>query len=1046
MINKIIEYSLNNKFIILLFSVILIVVGVRALYHTPLDAIPDVSDNQVIVYTEWQGRSPQIIEDQITYPLASNLQGLPEVKAVRATSFFGFSMIYIIFEENVDIYWARTRVLERLSYANNILPEGVTSVIGPDGTGVGHVYWYTVESDQHSLGDLRALQDWYIRYQLNSVPGVAEVASVGGFVKQFQIDVDPIRLNAFHLDIQDIIKAVQKSNNEVGGKIIERNDQEYFIRAQGYIKNIKDIELIVVKNDEKGIPVFLKDVAYIQMGGDIRRGMLDKNGEGEVVGGIIVARYGENAKALIERVKNKINELEKGLPEGVHIITAYDRTDLIDKSVDTLKHTLTEEMIIVSLIMIVLLLDLRGSIIIIITLPLSILFAFILMQFAGITSNIMSLGGIAIAIGVIVDSSIVMVENAHRNLSELKPDSGAERFKIILHSAKQVGTPIFFSLLIIILSFAPVFLLTGREGKMFLPLAFTKTFSMTGAAILSITLVPVLMFLLLRGKLMQENKNPVSSFFRAIYTPLLKLVLRFRKTSIILAIIAVLLVLPMANTVGSEFMPPLDEGSILYMPVTLPNITITEAKRIVQVQDKIIKSHPEVEYVLGKVGRADTSTDPAPISMIETIILLKPYSKWRTGITKEDIIQELDDKLQIPGVTNGWTQPIINRIDMLATGVRTQLAVKLFGKDLDTLATLALDTEEKLKEIPGVVDLYAERVTGGKYLEIDIKREAVARYGIPIGKVQEVIETAIGGMNISTQIDGPYRFPIRVRYGRDYRDSIDAINNLEITMPGGKSHIPLKLLTAIKMTDGPPVINSENGMLRSIVQFNVRNRDMGSVIQDVEQKLLSDLEMPSGYYYSISGQYENIRKAKNRLLFILPIVLITIFVLLYFTFNSVVDTCIVLLSVPFALIGGLLLQIVLGYNFSVAVIVGYIALFGVAVETGVVMLVYLNESLNKYIDEKDHLNPEDIYNATMDGAILRLRPKLMTVFTALIGLIPIMWATGIGSDIMKPIAAPLIGGIVTSSILVLLIIPAIFINIRLFYLKKGWLKKVTLSH
>ncbi|MEW5821144.1 MAG: CusA/CzcA family heavy metal efflux RND transporter [Cyanobacteriota bacterium] len=1038
MINKIIEYSCKNRFIILIFTILLIFAGLWSVKNSSLDAIPDVSDNQVIVLSEWQGKPPQIIEDQITYPLSVNLQGLPNVKAVRASSSFGFSMIYIIFEDNVDIYWARTRVLERLNSIKILLPEEVTPALGPDGTGVGHVYWYTLESKTHDLSELRALQDWYVRYQLSSVAGVAEVASIGGFVKQYQIDIDPNKLNAYHLDINDIIKSVQRSNNEAGGKILELNDQEYYIRAQGYIKNIEDIELIVIKTDKNGIPVFLKDVAYIQLGGDIRRGLLDKNGTGEVVGGIVVTRYGANARQVIEDIKKKIKEIEKGLPQGVRIKTAYDRTDLINKSIDTLKHTLKEEVLIVSLIVIVFLLDIRGSLIIVITLPLSILFSFILMKLFGISSNIMSLGGIAIAIGVIVDSGIVIVENTTRHLAEKSDHDKRSNFQIILDSSMQVGKPIFFSLLIIILSFTPVFMLTGREGKMFMPLAFTKTFAMLGASIISITLVPVLMTLIMKYKFLPERNNPVSIFFGWIYNPLLKLVLRFKKTAILLAIISMIIILPKASNIGTEFMPPLNEGSILFMPVTLPNVTITEAKRIVQLQDKIIKSHPEVEYVLGKVGRAETATDPAPVSMIETIIILKPETMWRAGITKEDIISELDEKLQIPGVTNGWTQPIINRIDMLATGVRTMLAIKIFGEDLKELEKIALNVEELIKPVDGVVDLYTERVTGGKYLEIEINRKAVARYGIPIGKVQDVIETAVGGMNISTQFDKRYRFPIRVRYARDYRDSLEAIKNLEITMPDNLSHIPLSALADINLTDGPPMINSENGNLRSIVQFNVRNRDMGSVVKDINKILSEKLNLPAGYYYSVSGQYENMKNAQDRLVIIIPIVLLVILVFLYFTFNSLLDSLLVLISVPFALIGGLLLQIHYGYNFSVAVTVGYIALFGVAVETGIVMLVYLNEALKKYI-EKGEISEKIIYNATIEGATLRLRPKLMTTFSSLIGLIPIMWATGIGSDLMKPIATPLIGGIVTSTILVLLILPALFLLTKVIMLNLGLL-------
>jgi Cu(I)/Ag(I) efflux system membrane protein CusA/SilA len=1045
MINKIIEFSAHNKFVIFLFTVVLIISGIWAIKHTPLDAIPDVSDNQVIIYTDWPGKPPQVIEDQVTYPLSSNLQSLPGVKAVRATSYFGFSMVYIIFKDNIDIYWARTRVLERLNYIQSLLPPDVTPALGPDGTGVGHVFWYTLKSDKLNLGDLRALQDWFIRYQLGSVDGVAEIASIGGFIKQYQIDIDPNKLNAYHLDINDIVKSVQKSNNEIGGKIIEFNNQEYFVRGQGYIRDIKDIELIVVKVNDQGIPVFLKDIAYIQLGGEIRRGLLDENGEGEVVGGIVVARYNSNAKEVIQNVKAKITEIEKGLPASVTIKTAYDRTNLIEKSIDTLKHTLTEEILIVSIIMFIFLLDIRGSIIIIITLPLAILFAIIAMKLFGITSNIMSLGGIAIAIGVIVDAGIVMVENASRHLSEKTDYDSRTNLEIILKSANQVGKPIFFSLLIIIISFLPVFLLTGREGKMFMPLAFTKTFAMTGAAIIAMTIVPVLMIFLMKGNFLPEHKNPVSQFFTWIYLPLLKIVLKLRWFAIITAIIIMVLVLPKATEMGTEFMPPLDEGSILYMPVTLPNITITEAKRLVQVQDKIIKAHPEVEYVLGKVGRADTATDPAPVSMIETIINLKPKDQWRPGITKADIISELDQQLQIPGVTNGWTQPIINRIDMLATGVRTMLAVKIYGDNLDTLGKEALKVEQLLKNINGIVDIYAERVTGGKYIEIEINKKAIARYGIQISKVQDIIETAVGGKNITTQIDGRYRFPIRVRYARDYRDSIQALKDLEVTMPNMLKHVPLSMLADIKMTGGPPMINSENGNLRSIVQFNVRDRDMGSVINDVKQLLDKDLDLPAGYYYSLSGQYEDLKRAEERLLMILPLVLFIIFVFLYFTFDSIIDSLLVLFSVPFALIGGLLLQMYLGYHFSVAVVVGYIALFGVAIETGVVMLVYLNEALNRYIT-KGNIKEDDIYEATIEGAAFRLRPKLMTAFASLIGLIPIMWATGVGSDLMKPIATPLIGGIITSTILVLLILPVLFLMIKTFLFKSGKLKQANIKH
>lgn len=1049
MINKIIEFSCKNGFIIISILFITIILGIWSIYNTALDAIPDVSDNQVIVFTEWNGRAPQIIEDQITYPLVSNLQGLPSVKAVRGTSDFGFSMVYVIFEDNVNIYWARTRVLEKLSYIQNVLPKGVSPTLGPDGTGLGHVYWYTVEGKGYNLGDLRSIQDWYIRYQLSSVPGVSEVASIGGFVKQYQIDLNPDKLIAYHLDIDDIVQAVQKSNNEVGGKIIEYNDQEYFIRGQGYVKGIRDLEEIVVKVEpDKGIPVYLKDVAYIQMGGDIRRGLLEKNGNGEVVGGIVVARYGTNAREVINNVKAKIKEIEKGLPEGVKIKTAYDRSDLIERSVDTLKHTLKEELIIVSIIILLFLFDIRSAIIVIFTLPVSIIIAFILMKQFGVTSNIMSLGGIAIAIGVIVDSAIVMVENCNRHLSEKAEEDQRTRFQIILDSARQVGQPIFFSLIIIILSFVPVFFLTGQEGKLFMPLAFTKTFSMTGAAILSITVVPVLMLLILRGKLLPESNNPVSRFCIYIYKPILSF---FLKSWVSIPVIILLIILTplslfyMVKNIGSEFMPPLDEGSILFMPTTLPNVSITEAKRIVELQDKIIKSHPEVKLVLGKVGRAETATDPAPLSMIETIIILKPKSQWRKGITKNDIIAELNKQLKIPGVSNAWTQPIINRINMLSTGVRTDLAVKIFGDNLNTLGGLALEAEKILKPIPGISDLLAERVMGGKYIDIDIDREAIARYGLLLSKVQDFIETGIGGMNISTTVEGRARYPIRVRFSRDFRDSVGALNNLKMTMPDRSMHIPLSQLSTIRMTSGPPMINSENSLLRSVVSFNVRGRDMGSVIKEAKEKLERNLKLPQGYYISWSGQYEHKERAQKSLTMIIPIVLLIIIILLYLTFNSIIDSLLVIISVPFAIIGGLILQTILGYNFSVAVAVGYIALFGIAVETGVIMLIYLNEALNKRIDTTN-ITKEDIYNATIEGAALRLRPKLMTVFAALLGLIPIMWSNGTGADLMKPIATPMIGGILTSSIMVLLIIPMLFLLIKTQLLKLNLLHKSTIKH
>jgi copper/silver efflux system protein len=1085
MIEKIIEYSARNKFVIILIYSILIGWGIWSLYNTPVDAIPDLSDNQVIVFTSWMGRSPKIMEDQITYPLVSNLQGLPKVKAVRAQSMFGMSFIYVIFEDNVDIYWARSRVLEKLNYASSFLPTGVIPTLGPDGTGVGHVYWYTVEGKDYDLAELRAIQDWYIRYQLNSVPGVAEVASVGGFVKQYQVDLDPNKLVAYDVNFNSIVDAIKNTNRDVGGKIIESNSIQMFVRGQGYVKSVKEIEKIPIGTGRDGIPIYIKNVGTVQLGNDIRLGMMDKNGQGEVVGGIIVMRYAENAKDVIERVKEKIVEIQKGLPKGVEIKTAYDRSDLIDQSIGTLKNALIEEALIVSLVVMIFIFHFRSALRILIELPVSVLIAFILMKQFGITSNIMSLGGLAIAIGVLVDSSIVLVENAYRNIAHAQLEGGIIDYtEISIRSAQQVGRAIFFSLAIIVVSFLPVFLLEGQEGKLFHPLAYTKTFALAASAIISITLVPMLMTMLMRGKFKPEEKNPISRFVMKIYEPILKKALKFRKTTLALNLLALLITIPMIISIGSEFMPPLDEGSLLFMPVTLPNVSITEAKRILQVQDKIIADFPEVAQVLGKVGRAETSTDPAPISMIESIILLKPKSQWRKGITKDDIISQLDQKLQIPGVRNGWTQPIINRINMLSTGVRTDLGVKVFGDDLDTLERLAIEAEIILKNVPGAADLYAERVIGGEFLDINVKSEAVARYGINVGDVLNVIETAIGGENISTTVEGRRRFPIRVRFAKDYRETIDALKRLLVPVPrmgstsmqsnstkstssgsmssmsGGSlmatspqqetqnlkyTFIPLAQLADIKQSLGPPMINSENSLLRSIVFLNVRGRDMGGFVNDAKQALDKNLKLPPGYYVAWSGQYENQIRAKKRLEIVLPIVFSIIFVMLYFTFKSALEASMVMLSVPFALIGGVYLIYFLGYNFSVAVWVGFIALYGVAVETGVVMVIYLHEALNRYL-QKGTITNADITQATLEGAVLRLRPKLMTVATNLIGLLPIMWSTGTGSDVMKPIAAPMIGGIITSAIHVLFVTPVIFSMMKEAALKRGTLKMNEMKH
>ena len=1098
MIEKIIDYCARNKFVVILFYLIIVGWGIWAVGNTPLDAIPDLSENQVIVFTEWMGRAPKLVEDQITFPLVTALQGVPEVRAVRATSMFGMSFIYVIFEDKTDLYWARSRVLEKLSTVQSSLPEGAKMQLGPDGTGVGHVYWYTLEG-KYDLGTLRAIQDWYVKLNLQGVQGVAEVASVGGFVRQYQVDVNPNKMKAYGITLADIKNGVMRSNNDVGGKILEISDAEYFVRGQGYIQSQRDIENIVVGSAASNAPIYIRNIGTVQMGGDIRRGSIEKDGQGQAVGGIVVMRYGENAKEVIDRVKKRIEEITPGLPSGVSIKASYDRSSLIEAAVGTLKHALIEEAIVVSLVVLLFLMHFRSVLRIIIEIPVAVLIAFICMKMFGITSNIMSLGGIAIAIGVIVDASIILVENAYRNVARAQQEKGEltkeDYVEISILSAKQVGPAIFYSVAIIVVSFLPVFLLEGQEGKLFRPLAFTKTFVLAGAAIIAITLVPMLMTMLTRGKFRTENQNPITRRLNRLYAPIIHWVLKWRKTTIALNVIALLVTIPMIMSMGSEFMPPLDEGSLLFMPVTMPSASITEVNRILQVQDAIIKSLPEVETVLGKAGRAETSTDPAPVSMIESIILLKPKNQWRPGITKNDIISELDSKLQIPGVRNGWTQPIINRINMLSTGVRTDLGVKIFGKDLDTLERLAIEAEQILRKVPGAVDLYAERTQGGLFIDININREAVARYGINVGDVQDVIETAVGGENIGTVIDGRQRFPIRVRYERDYRNNLEALKNLLIpvnvgsgssmqtqvssagmgsgmtsqgssTMSGSPSptkqtaitnslsslprvssrtYVPLGQLASVDIVPGPPMISSEDAQLRSIVFLNVRGRDMGGFVGEAKEVLLKELRLPAGYTLQWSGQLENQIRAKKRMELLMPIVFLIIFVMLYFTFKDFTEAAVVMLSVPFALIGGVYLVYLLGYNLSVAVWVGFISLYGLAVETGVVMVVYLHEALDRKIHahqsgKRGPITMQDIYDATVDGAVLRLRPKIMTVGTAMIGLIPIMWSTGVGADVMQPIAAPMIGGLITSTIHVLIVTPILFSYMKEYALKKGTLE------
>ncbi len=1029
MINKIIEFSMRNRWLILAVYLVVAAWGYWALLHTPIDAIPDLSENQVIVFTDWPGRSPQEVEDQITYPLTVNMQGLPGVRNVRSSSAFGFSMVNLIFEDNVDVYFARTRVLERLNLASSFLPLGVTPMLGPDATGVGQVFWYTVEGPYDS-GTLHSIQDWYIRYQLNSVPGIAEVASVGGFVRQYQIDVDPLKLRAYNIPMRDVLSAVERSNNNIGAKVLEVSNSEYMVRGLGLIEKLKDIEDIPI-SATNGTPVYVRNVASVQLGPDFRRGVLDKGGK-EAVGGVVITRYGTNALEVINAVKRKIVEISPGLPKDVRIVPFYDRSTLINHAVDTLKHALIEEIILVTLAHVLFLWHFRSILVVTIPLPLAVLGSFLFMRGAGISSNIMSLGGIAIAIGVLVDAGIVMTENVIRQAEKYSEEHGDYRdhiWEITVSAAKMVGRPIFFAMVIIILAFVPVFALTGMEGKMFHPLAFTKTFAMASSTILAVTLVPVLCSFLIRGKLHREENNPVMRVLQAIYKPVLRAALRFRVATLAIAILLFGAALYTATTIGSEFMPPLDEESALFMPVTDPRISLTKATEVMRQQDRIIAADPAVQMVVGKIGRAETATDPAPTNMAETTVIFKPKDQWPAGTTKDSIIQRLDGKLHIPGVSNIWTQPIRNRIDMLSTGIRTQVGVKVFGPDLKVIEQKSEEIERVLRKVPGAVDLYAERITGAPYLEIKVNREAAARYGISVGDAEDVIEAAIGGKTMTTTIEGRQRFPVRVRYARDFRQDVDELKNVLVTGNTG-TQVPLNEIASIQMVMGPSMISSENGLLRGTVLMNVRGRDVGGFVEEARRAVAKSVVMPQGYYVQWSGQFENQISAKKRLELVIPAVLVIIFVLLYRTYNSWKEAAHVLLAVPFALTGGVFLVKLLGYNFSVAVWVGFIALFGTAVQTGVVMVIYLEEAVAKRIALDGTLTRGGLRAAVIEGALLRLRPKVMTVATVVAGLLPLMWSTRTGAEFMKPLAAPVLGGMVSSLLHVLVVTPVIFTWLR----------------
>jgi Cu(I)/Ag(I) efflux system membrane protein CusA/SilA len=1024
MLDKIIELSIKNRLIVLLFTAFLIGWGVYAVYKTPIDAIPDLSDVQVIIYTEYPGQAPQVVEDQVTYPLTTAMLAVPKSKVVRGYSFFGVSFVYVIFEDGTDIYWARSRVLEYLNFASGKLPGGVTPSLGPDATGVGWVYEYTVEGKGYSLAELRSIQDWYIRYQLTAVPGVSEVASVGGFVKQYQVNIDPNRLLTYDISIGEVTKAIEMSNRDVGGRVLEMSEREYMIRGLGYIESLPDIENIVLKVDRTGTPIKVRDIARVELGPDERRGISELDGKGEAVGGIVVMRFGENALDTIHGVKEKLKELEAGLPPGVTIRPVYDRSDLIHRAIDTLKEKLIEESIVVSLVCIIFLLHFRSSLVAIVMLPVGILISLIVMYLMGINANIMSLGGIAIAIGAMIDGAIVMIENAHKHI-EKGEGKGRDHWQTIMEAAKEVGPALFFSLLIITVSFMPIFTLEAQEGRLFKPLAYTKTFAMAAAALLSVTLVPVLMGIFIRGRILPEQRNPITRFLIWLYRPAIQKVLKYKKLTLVIALLALVSALYPMKRLGSEFMPPLNEGSLLYMPVTLPGISVTKAAEVLQTQDRIIKSFPEVESVFGKAGRAMTATDPAPFEMFETVINLKPEKDWRPGMTMDKLVDELDSALQMPGVTNAWTMPIKARIDMLSTGIRTPVGIKVFGKDLTTLEKVALDVESAVKNIPGTASAFAERVVGGYYLDIRIKRDEAARYGLKIEDIQEVIMSAVGGENITTTVEGLERYPVNVRYKRELRDDIGKIGRVLVPTAGGQ-HIPLSQVALLEVKKGPPTVRTENALLTTWIYVDVRGRDIGSYVKEAKASVAENVKFPPGYYATWSGQYEYMERAYEKLKVIVPLTLGIIFLLLYFNFKSLGECLIILLAIPFSLIGATWILYLLGYNLSIGVAVGFLALAGLDAETGIVMLIYLKHAYERRVSEGKMNTREDLYEAIREGAVLRVRPKIMTAMAIVAGLLPIMWSTGTGADVMKRIAAPMVGGMFTAVLLELLVLPVIY--------------------
>ena len=1031
MITRIIEWSIDNRFMVLMLTAILIGLGVYSIKNTPLDAIPDLSDAQVIIKTSFPGQAPQVVEDQVTYPLTTAMLSVPKATNVRGYSFFGDSYVYVIFEDGTDLYWARSRVLEYLSQVTNKLPPEARPELGPDATGVGWVYEYALvdRSGSHDLSQLRSIQDWFLKFELQTVPGVSEVATIGGMVRQYQVVLDPDSLRAFGLTLATVKKAIQRGNQETGGSVIEMSEAEYMVRATGYVDSLQDLRNIPLGVNEQGTPILLKEVAQIRLGPQMRRGVAELDGEGEVVGGVIVMRFGENALKTINGVKKKLEQLSRSLPEGVEVVETYDRSALIKRAVSNLNGKLVEEFIVVALVCAVFLFHLRSSLVIIISLPVGILVAFIVMERMGINANIMSLGGIAIAIGAMVDAAIVMIENVHKHMEHTEV-TDENRWEVMRQAAVEVGPPLFFSLLIITLSFLPVFTLEAQEGRMFAPLAYTKTFAMAAAAGLSITLVPVLMGYFIRGHITPERRNPVNRVLIAVYRPFINMVLKAPGTVIAVALVIVLAGGWPLSQLGSEFMPDLDEGDLLYMPSTFPAVSIGKAQQLLQQTDKLIMTVPEVRRVFGKVGRAETATDPAPLTMIETTILLKPRDQWREGMTMDRLKHELNELIKLPGLTNAWVMPIKNRIDMLATGIKTPVGIKVAGPDLGEIQQVGQQIENVLRDVPGTVSVYSERVVGGRYATVDIDRVAAARFALNIADIQEVVRTALGGMRVGMTVEGLERYPINIRYPRDVRDSMEKLRNLPIVTPSG-AHIPLAEVADIRIDDGPGLIKTENARLNGWIYIDIEGRDLGSYVHDAKQLVAQQVELPPGYSISWSGQYEFMVRAIERLSTVVPITLVIIILLLYLNFRNLIEVAIIMGTLPLALVGGFWLLYLLGYNLSVAVGVGFIALAGVAVEIGVVMLVYLNQALRQHQDEAGRsgvkISVEEIRSAVIDGALLRVRPIMMTVAAIIAGLLPIMLGSGTGSEVMRRIAAPMVGGMVSATLLTLVVIPAVFL-------------------